>query len=112
MNRAYLAAALLYMAAIFALSSLPGSAAGIPPPWDKLAHFLEYAVLGFLLGRGTGRFFSALAIAALYGASDELHQAFVPGREASALDWAADLLGALAGAALSRPPAGASPRRR
>ncbi len=112
MNRAYLAAALLYMAAIFALSSLPGSAAGIPPPWDKLAHFLEYAVLGFLLGRGTGQFDLALAIAALYGLSDELHQAFVPGREASILDWLADALGAAFGAALSRRPAGASPTRR
>jgi len=104
MNRAYLAAAFLYMAAIFALSSLPGSEVGIPPPWDKLAHFSEYALLGFLLGRGTGNAPLAFALAALYGVSDEVHQAFVPGREASALDWLADAAGALIGAFLSRRP--------
>ncbi len=98
MRAGYLVAAALYMAAIFALSSLPGSAAGIPHPWDKLAHFLEYAGLGYLLGRGSGRPGLSLLFAALYGASDEFHQGFVPGREASALDWAADLVGAAAGA--------------
>jgi len=102
MNRAYLAAALCYMAAIFALSSLPGSEVGLPSPWDKLAHLVEYALLGFLLGRGTGRAALAFAVAALYGATDELHQAFVPGREASLFDWFADALGAALGARLSR----------
>jgi len=92
------------MAAIFALSSLPGSEVGIPPPWDKLAHFTEYALLGFLLGRGTGNVPVAFALSALYGVSDEVHQSFVPGREASALDWLADAAGALIGAFLSRRP--------
>ena len=103
MNRAYLAAALFYMAAIFALSSLPGSEVGIPAPWDKLAHFTEYALLGFLLGRGTGNVPLAFALAALYGVSDEVHQAFVPGREASVFDWLADAAGALIGALLAGP---------
>ena len=104
MNRAYLAAALVYMAAIFALSSLPGNEVGIPPPWDKLAHLVEYALLGFLLGRGTQKPPLAFALAALYGASDEVHQAFVPGREACLSDWLADALGAALGALLSRRP--------
>jgi VanZ family protein len=36
-------------------------------------------------------------ISAAFGLSDELHQHFVPGRDASALDLAADTVGSLAG---------------
>jgi VanZ family protein len=38
--------------------------------------------------------------AALYGASDEFHQYFVPHRSCDAADWAADLLGGSAAAVL------------
>ncbi len=76
---------------------------------DKLAHAGAYTVLGALLTVATaGARFSgrravviAAALASLYGVSDELHQAFVPGRETSAGDWVADTVGALAGAALA-----------
>ncbi len=102
MKRRYLVLAVLYMALIFFLSSLPGSAAGIPPPWDKLAHALEYGGLGFLLGRGLGRPLPAAVLAVLYGLSDELHQRYVPGREASAGDLLADAVGALIGAFFAR----------
>ena len=40
---------------------------------------------------------TALAIAIIYGGTDELHQAFVPGRSSSAADVGYDALGALAG---------------
>jgi VanZ family protein len=76
---------------------------------DKLEHFTIYAVLAFLAARATDRW-PGLAVrgvwlwvaagVALYGASDELHQSFVPTREMSLLDWIADALGALAGSAL------------
>ncbi len=101
-RRVWGALALLYMAGIFWLSSQPGPAVGLPHPWDKLAHAAEYAGLGFLLARATGAPAPAWLLAALYGAGDEFHQAFVPGREASPLDWLADALGALLGAALGR----------
>ena len=40
----------------------------------------------------------ALIVAgALYGATDEWHQSFVPGRDASVLDWLADLCGVTLG---------------
>jgi VanZ family protein len=38
-----------------------------------------------------------VALGVAYGASDEVHQAFVPGRSADPADWAADALGVLAG---------------
>jgi len=73
----------------------------------KLAHFVEYFVLGVLLYRaldGTG--FSrrtalrALALAALCAAGDELHQWFVVGRTAAVLDSLIDTSGAAAGLGL------------
>jgi VanZ family protein len=42
----------------------------------------------------------AAAFAGAYGATDEWHQSFVPGRSADPLDFAADVIGAAAGAAL------------
>lgn len=74
---------------------------------DKLLHFGAYAVLAALLVGALARtrlgpLARAAIVAALlasgYGASDEWHQAHVPGREASAWDWLADTLGAAAGA--------------
>lgn len=103
---------LLYMALIFAVSSLE------QPPlpilefeWftiDKIYHFIEYAILGGLLAWAfvkakppvvpSGLIWSlAAVISILYGASDEWHQTFVPGRLATLADWVADVLGSIAG---------------
>jgi len=103
------APAVLYAALIFALSSLSRPQDLVPPAllsYDKLLHLAEYAVLGLLVARALGAggrpparaFAGALLLASLYGASDELHQAFVPGRTADVLDWAADSAGAALGA--------------
>jgi VanZ family protein len=117
-----------WMVLIFALSSIPNEIAPSTPdpiPLDKVAHFGEFAVLGFLLagiglryarGRSTiaraAVVLTAIAAAALYGASDEFHQRYVPGRDPSPGDWAADAagsaMGALAAAVVfSRTPSGA-----
>ncbi|HLA40898.1 MAG TPA: VanZ family protein, partial [Candidatus Glassbacteria bacterium] len=44
---------------------------------------------------GPGRYWSAFAMAALFGVLDELHQSFVPGRMMDWRDFIADSLGAL-----------------
>jgi VanZ family protein len=94
------------MAGIFYLSSRPGNEVGLPAPWDKLAHFLAYALLGFLLARGLDGRRAAFGIASLYGLLDEFHQSFTPGREVSLGDFLADALGAALGAFLARPQRG------
>jgi VanZ family protein len=80
----------------------------------KLAHFVEYLVLGVLLYRALdGRGFSrsvalrALAVAALCAAGDELHQSFVAGRTAAVRDCVIDVTGAAAGLGLLALRAGA-----
>ncbi len=78
------------------------------PHDDKLVHLGAYAFLAFLAARNLKQerpFFSrrklrilATLFAMLYGLSDEIHQAFVPGRTASVWDFAADTLGGFIGA--------------
>lgn len=74
--------------------------------WDKPAHVGLYAVLGATLGYGR-RHATAPApnwvlvgLGALYGASDEWHQAFVSGRSPDWRDWVADAIGVLLGYAV------------
>ncbi|NWF39173.1 VanZ family protein [Mariprofundus sp. NF] len=109
MSRLWALLLLSYCALIFYLSSQPM----LPVPdlfnmQDKFIHAGAYALMAFLFWRAGwiyvsdyARFtpaflaFSAVLFAALYGASDEWHQSFVAGRDASFLDWLADLFGAL-----------------
>lgn len=89
---------------IFALSSVSGLPAPPGGLSDKHAHLGVYGVLCALILWGlTDRSLvrttwtiavSAVGLATLYGVSDEWHQSFVPGREVSALDLAADATGA------------------
>ena len=101
-----------YMTLIWALSSQSALPA-LPelPLNDKIAHFVEYAILGGLYAYAVLRtwpqlsLLRALAIAALltsaWGYLDEIHQAFVPGRNSDARDWIADTLGAIVGATIA-----------
>jgi VanZ family protein len=90
----------LWAGVIFAFSSIPSLSSGLGT-WDlvlrKLAHTMEYAVLGFLLMRALLREAPALALGVAYAVSDEVHQAFVRGRHASPLDVAIDTAGLVAG---------------
>jgi VanZ family protein len=92
-----------WAALIFALSSVPDLGTGLGG-WDlllrKLAHAAEYAVLGALLVRATGRSGLAFALGALYAVTDELHQHVVPGRVGAPLDVAIDTVGVAVGIVL------------
>ena len=88
---------------IFALSSVPNLGTGLGV-WDLVlrerAHLAEYAILGALLYRAVGREPVAVAAGSAYAVTDEIHQAFVPGRAGSALDWLIDTVGVVAGVVL------------
>lgn len=96
------------MGLIFFASSVPGDQ--LPGHfWDKLVHFLVYAVLGALfliplaearLSQVTmGKAGMAVLLSTLYGAFDEVHQAFTPERAPDVRDLFADALGAALGVA-------------
>src|SRR5690606_18555072 len=72
----------------------------LPAGSDKVAHFGAYAVLAALLTLATGKTMVGWVLAVAYGITDEIHQAFVPGRFASVGDLVADALGAALGAGL------------
>ena len=98
------------MALIFAVSSIEVEVPGLRhlPLRDKGLHFVEYAVLGWLCAGASSRTWPsatswrtasfAVFVAVLWGLSDEIHQALVPGRSAELADLVADALGALVGA--------------
>ena len=92
-----------WAALIFAFSSVPDLGTGLGG-WDlvlrKIAHAAEYAVLGALLVRASGRAGVAFALGALYAVSDELHQMLVPGRAGAPLDVAIDAIGVAVGVVL------------
>jgi VanZ family protein len=95
------------MALIFAESAQPK--APLPSQLsDKQGHSIAYMGLAVTVGRALAGGIStgvrlpaaagALVIASAYGATDEWHQSFVPGRSADIHDWFADTIGAALGA--------------
>ncbi len=100
----------LYALAIFiesSISRVPAFPSGFS---DKDAHALLYAGLAGLVIRAlcgarwsrvsVGAGAMAIGLAAAYGATDEFHQWFVPGRTADPADWVADVVGAAIGVGL------------
>jgi VanZ family protein len=111
----WFAAWLLWFAAVYVSSSLPGMGGGGPVlQLDKLAHFLSYAAGGLLLAGGLCHLRPdrpdwrvvvcvAVLLTALTGLFDEWHQSFTPHRNGlDPWDWLADILGGTAGALLIR----------
>ena len=103
------APAVAYMGVIFYLSSL--SSPPVPPHVsDKILHAGSYVLLAILLVRALAGglparipasvLVLAVVLTTLYGASDEIHQMFVPLRTPSLLDLLADAIGGAIGASL------------
>lgn len=70
---------------------------------DKVVHFAVYGLMATLmcrLGRGWKAAWWACVAAAAFGATDEWHQSFVPGRTMELADWIADVMGAALAVAL------------
>jgi len=115
-QRLWILPLLLYMVAVFAVSSVgvPEVAAPLLAPAyaDKLLHVLEYTVLGLLAvlafhrGVWPGRWRRAALAAALvaipFAAVEEAHQLLIPGRSADVTDFLADACGIALGLALAR----------
>lgn len=75
---------------------------------DKIEHLLAYFGLSVLLGLSLftqnkskilkkSYYLFSIVFVALYGAMDEIHQLFVPGRSCDINDWIADISGAIIG---------------
>ncbi|PLT35847.1 VanZ family protein [Bacillus sp. V5-8f] len=100
----------LYMAAVWIMSSLPDNAVVELPDRDtdrfikEALHLVEFAILYMLFaaalaasGKLSPRFsLFAAVVAALYGMTDEIHQSFVPYRNASWIDLLKDWIGVAA----------------
>jgi hypothetical protein len=108
----------LWAAVIFTFSSIPDLGTGLGT-WDlvlrKIAHAAEFALLGFLLVRALGKEWAGLFAGVAYAISDEIHQHFVPGRQAAARDVLVDSAGVVVGVyvvpRLFESRLGDSPRR-
>ena len=95
----------LWMGVIFWFSAQPKDALNLGQSTlvSKLAHIIEYAILGRLIqwargGRARPRAgWLSWLIAVLYAATDELHQSFTPGRTPLVTDVMIDSFGAALG---------------
>ncbi len=96
---------IIYMGVIFWLSSraIPSVLSRTP---DYVLHFGGYFVMGILAVRAFAGglvepprrlwVWCGLAVSLVYALTDEWHQSFVPGRDASSTDLVADAVGVLA----------------
>jgi VanZ family protein len=88
---------------IFAASSRSTVAGPRLPYFDKVVHFSVYGLLGTLVcrqGQGWRGALGAVVGVSAFGATDEWHQSFVPGRSSEVADWVADTAGAALAAVL------------
>ena len=95
-KRMWIILLVLYAAGVAYVSHQPLSGGSPPfPHFDKLIHILEFGLFMLLAWKATGqRLTAAWILTLVFAGSDELHQSLIPLRDASALDFVADLVGA------------------
>lgn len=100
---------ILYMILIFYISSIPKPSMPMSDVWniDKVYHLIEYSIFGLLayyaFVNASFGIISKNAIlltvlfTAFFGATDEIHQFYVRGRQANVIDWIFDTVGGFLG---------------
>ena len=94
----------LYWILIFVLTTLPSDSLPGIGASDKINHLLAYFGLGVLLKLSLDfqtkypslkkrSSIYTIVIGSIYGALDEIHQIFIPGRSCEFIDWVADVAG-------------------
>ena len=98
---------ILWFGFILIVSVMPVSGPKTDLPTDKIVHFLFYGITSILLFRHfikkatlNRAFYTAVALASIYGAFMEVVQYFLPYRSFSLMDMAANTLGAFSGCLL------------
>ena len=102
---------IIYWIILLIATSLPGKDMPDLPVSDKIEHFSAYCILTIFLTFTVllqnkynilkkHAFIFTWVLVAIYGALDELHQLFIPGRDCDILDWTADASAALFGVLL------------
>jgi VanZ family protein len=98
---------ILFGSAILAVSQIPNLKAPNLHllPFEKVAHFAEYAVFAFLTFRSFSRLggsrrltlamLSSVLFVVIFAALDEASQKHVPGRAADLMDFSTDITGAI-----------------
>jgi len=98
--------ALIWMGVIFYFSSRDTSgvvvASNLRFAFFKSLHLIEYIILGILLFVAFLKYKYAIITGYFYAITDEIHQSFMPHREARLTDSFIDLLGILIGLFLIR----------
>jgi VanZ family protein len=99
---------LVWAAAILVATSIPQPRFPDVPGIDKVGHLGMYAVLAVLIVRAlvtsmhpVRTFLLVLGVTSVFGAADEWHQQFIPGRTTDPHDWLADTFGAGFGTMIS-----------
>lgn len=92
---------------MIAVSLCSGGAVATFPPspiiaTDKLIHYLVFGLIATSILRALPKEMNAVKatliaviLTSAFGASDEIHQGFTPGRSQDIYDWVADTLGAI-----------------
>ncbi|MEO5573658.1 MAG: VanZ family protein [Gammaproteobacteria bacterium] len=93
----FLLGALTLVTILFWAGSQPQAVSLFPSPYDKIAHFFTFSILGLLLWLSAGEkcVTVCIVLGILIGILDEWHQASLPGRTPSIYDLSVDIFALL-----------------